>query len=114
MRHALTLYGVAAPGVIRTFSAGPAESSLDPRKRLEFTMTDEQRRTDVLTGGAAVALADLVDAGGPNWDSDVLLPPLWHWVYLVGSPRRRDLGPEGHSVAGSSTSIRSCCSASRR
>jgi 3-methylfumaryl-CoA hydratase len=62
-------------------------------------MVEVQRRTDMLTGGPAEALADLVNATGPDAHGAVL-PPLWHWVYLLEHPSRRLLGPEGHPLQG--------------
>lgn len=58
---------------------------------------DPIERTEVLAADRAEALADLL---GADSHPDSILPPLWHWVYLLDRPRTSDLGPDGHPVRG--------------
>ncbi len=58
-----------------------------------------RRFRELLVSGPAAGLAALLDQDGPITD-DSVLPPLWHWVYLLDRPAQRDLGPEGHPVHG--------------
>lgn len=52
--------------------------------------------TEQITAGPADALAGLLDTAAPA----AQLPPAWHWVYLLGRPAQRDLGPDGHPRGG--------------
>jgi 3-methylfumaryl-CoA hydratase len=61
-------------------------------------MTDRIERTELITPGPALALADLLGVGAPNVDDG--LPPLWHLVYLLGWPAQATLGPDGHPTSG--------------
>lgn len=52
---------------------------------------------ELLVPEPAVALAGILDIELPPGD---LLPPLWHWVYLLARRPERDLGPDGHPTEG--------------
>ncbi|QNN53899.1 FAS1-like dehydratase domain-containing protein [Nocardioides mesophilus] len=54
-------------------------------------------RAETLVPEPAEALAGLLDIDPVP---DGLLPPLWHWVYLLERRPQRDLGPDGHPVSG--------------
>jgi len=49
-------------------------------------------RSEIIVPGPAEALAGLLGAETPV----DLVPPLWHWVYLLDRPPHQDLGPDGH------------------
>ncbi|GAA4457485.1 MaoC family dehydratase N-terminal domain-containing protein [Phytohabitans houttuyneae] len=53
-------------------------------------------REEVIAPEPAEALANLLDVEIPG---DVL-PPMWHWVYLLERRRTADLGPDGHPTSG--------------
>ncbi|HKC28828.1 MAG TPA: hypothetical protein VKB75_12525 [Jatrophihabitans sp.] len=50
-------------------------------------------RTETIDSGPAEALAGLLEVDLPSRD---VLPPLWHWIYLVERSRQSELGPDGH------------------
>ncbi|WP_395109203.1 MaoC family dehydratase N-terminal domain-containing protein [Actinomadura sp. SCN-SB] len=52
--------------------------------------------TETITPGPAEALAGLLDTAPPGPE----LPPLWHWVHFLERPAQKDLGPDGHPLAG--------------
>lgn len=60
-------------------------------------MTEQTLRTEVLSPEPAEALAAVLDIDPP---SDGLLPPLWHWLYLLPRPRTAELAPDGHPTSG--------------
>jgi 3-methylfumaryl-CoA hydratase len=60
-------------------------------------VSGEQLRTETLAPEPADALAALLDLDALPDDR---LPPLWHGIYLLERPRHRDLGPDGHPLAG--------------
>jgi 3-methylfumaryl-CoA hydratase len=53
-------------------------------------------RSELIVPEPAEALAGVLDVAAP---ADVL-PPLWHWVYLLDRRPQRDLGPDGHPMRG--------------
>jgi 3-methylfumaryl-CoA hydratase len=64
-----------------------------------WCVTDQVERSELLTEGAATALAGLIEVPLPDL-ADAGLPPLWHWVYLLDYPSRSAQGPDGHPVTG--------------
>jgi 3-methylfumaryl-CoA hydratase len=42
------------------------------------------------------ALAATLDFGESHDEPFVFVPPLWHWLYFLPHPRRRELGADGH------------------
>lgn len=60
---------------------------------------DRSETTGVIDPGAALGLAGLLDLG-PEALADGELPPLWHWVHLVGRPTAAQIGPDGHPLTG--------------
>lgn len=54
-------------------------------------------REEVLAREPVEALAGLLDIDRPD---DDLLPPLWHWLYLLERRPSSDLGPDGHPTSG--------------
>ena len=54
-------------------------------------------RHEVLAPEAAEGLAGMLDIDVPQGD---LVPPLWHWIYLLERRPQRDLGPDGHPLSG--------------
>lgn len=60
-------------------------------------MTEHTTRTEVLAPEPAEALAAVLDIDPPV---NGLLPPLWHWLYLLPRPRTADLSPDGHPSTG--------------
>lgn len=53
-------------------------------------------RTELIGFEPAEALAGLLDIAPPR----DLLPPAWHWVYLLERRPSADLGPDGHPTFG--------------
>lgn len=60
---------------------------------------DRSEITGVLDPGPAIGLAGLLDLG-PEVLAAGELPPLWHWVHLVGRPAASQIGPDGHPLTG--------------
>jgi hydroxyacyl-ACP dehydratase HTD2-like protein with hotdog domain len=56
--------------------------------------------TDGLTPGPVAALAATLDLPEPVALGGDALPPMWHWLYFLDWPRRRDLGEDGHELHG--------------
>lgn len=56
--------------------------------------------SDVVTPVPAVALAATLDDGLPAPGDGEPLPPLWHWLYFLPHPPRREVGPDGHAARG--------------
>ena len=52
--------------------------------------------TETIDPGPAHALAGVLDTDPP----DGHLPPLWHWLHFLDRPAQRELGPDGHPLAG--------------
>lgn len=65
----------------------------------DVPVTDRSEVTAVLDPGSAFALAGLLDLGH-EVIADGMLPPLWHWVYLLERPPASQIGPDGHPVTG--------------
>ncbi|WP_404386411.1 mesaconyl-C4 CoA hydratase [Knoellia locipacati] len=57
-----------------------------------------QTRTEVIANEPAESLAALLDIEQPGMG--VLVPPLWHWTYLLDRRRQAELGPDGHPSSG--------------
>jgi 3-methylfumaryl-CoA hydratase len=56
---------------------------------------------DHIMPGPAAALAGLFDQPPPGGArEEAALPPLWHWLYFLDRPAERELGPDGHPLAG--------------
>jgi 3-methylfumaryl-CoA hydratase len=55
---------------------------------------------ELITPQPAEALAGLLDIDVPQSLSEGILPPLWHWVYLLDRRRQSDLGDDGHPTHG--------------
>ncbi|BCB91735.1 HTD2 family dehydratase [Phytohabitans suffuscus] len=53
-------------------------------------------REEVIAPEPAEALANLLETEVP----ESVLPPMWHWVYLLERRRTADLGPDGHPTSG--------------
>ncbi|MFD0744559.1 hypothetical protein ACFQ1L_24125 [Phytohabitans flavus] len=53
-------------------------------------------REEVIAPEPAEALANLLDTDVPV----AVLPPMWHWVYLLERRPSADLGPDGHPTSG--------------
>jgi 3-methylfumaryl-CoA hydratase len=53
-------------------------------------------REEVIAPEPAEALANLLGVEVPR----SVLPPTWHWVYLLERHRSADLGPDGHPTSG--------------
>jgi 3-methylfumaryl-CoA hydratase len=56
--------------------------------------------TQTISAEPAVALSGLFDAEPAVTGPGDPLPPLWHWLYFLERPARRELGPDGHPAAG--------------
>ena len=56
-----------------------------------------QERTETIAPEPAAALAGVLDLDAVP---DDVLPPLWHWVYLLEKARERELADDGHAVRG--------------
>jgi 3-methylfumaryl-CoA hydratase len=52
--------------------------------------------TETIEPGPARALAGVLDTAAPERD----LPPLWQWLHFLDRPAQKDLGPDGHPLAG--------------
>ena len=57
-------------------------------------------RTETITPEPAEALAGLLDIDTPSSDEGDVLPPLWHWIYLLERRRQSELGHDGHPSHG--------------
>ncbi|GAA2124390.1 FAS1-like dehydratase domain-containing protein [Actinomadura napierensis] len=51
---------------------------------------------EVIDAAPSAALAGLLDVEPPGEE----LPPLWHWLHFLERPAQRELGPDGHPMAG--------------
>jgi hydroxyacyl-ACP dehydratase HTD2-like protein with hotdog domain len=56
--------------------------------------------TDELAPGPVAALAATLDLPESVALRGDLLPPMWHWLYFLDWPRRKDLGDDGHPLHG--------------
>lgn len=57
-------------------------------------------RTETITPEPAEALAGLLDIDAPSSAEGDVLPPLWHWIYLLERRRQSELGHDGHPSRG--------------
>jgi hydroxyacyl-ACP dehydratase HTD2-like protein with hotdog domain len=57
---------------------------------------EPRETTERITPEPAAALAGLFDVEPPEGS----LPPLWHWLHFLERPAQRELGPDGHPLAG--------------
>lgn len=57
---------------------------------------EPQETVERIVPGPAAALASLFDVEPP----DEALPPLWHWLHFLERCPQRELGPDGHPLAG--------------
>jgi 3-methylfumaryl-CoA hydratase len=73
----------------------PGEGEVDPSAWVGRT----EDATDVLGLTPARALAATLDLGEPL-DVGAVLPPLWHWLYLLPLAPTSTLGPDGHPSRG--------------
>lgn len=64
-------------------------------------MTDSPTttRTEVVAAEPVESLAAMLDLDIPCAAGDVV-PPLWHWMYLLDRRRQSELGPDGHPTSG--------------
>ncbi|MFB4298431.1 MaoC family dehydratase N-terminal domain-containing protein [Actinomadura sp. NTSP31] len=51
---------------------------------------------EVIDAAPSAAVAGLLDVEPPGEE----LPPLWHWLHFLERPAQRELGPDGHPMAG--------------
>lgn len=56
-------------------------------------MSDRATREEVIAPEPVESMAALLDIDVPG---DGLVPPLWHWLYLLDRRPSQDLGPDGH------------------
>jgi 3-methylfumaryl-CoA hydratase len=63
-------------------------------------MNEVVERTEQLVPGPAEGLSALLDVPLPDFAAGDGLPLLWHWLYLLGRPAQRDVGPDGHPARG--------------
>jgi len=59
---------------------------------------DSHTRTEVIAREPVECLAGILDIEQPTVSG--LVPPLWHWLYLLDRWPQRDLGPDGHPTSG--------------
>ena len=64
-------------------------------------LSEVEDRTDAVSAVAASALHGLLDAPGAAPNSGDPLPPLWHWLAFLPNAPQRELGEDGHPIAGS-------------
>ncbi len=55
---------------------------------------------DLVTAAPCAALAATLDQPAQRPAPGTPLPPLWHWLYFLPTPRRSALGPDGHAARG--------------
>lgn len=60
-------------------------------------MSDRAMREEIIAAEPVESMAALLDIEVPD---DGLVPPLWHWLYLLDRRPTRDLGPDGHPSHG--------------
>lgn len=63
--------------------------------------SEVEDRTDEVSAVAAAALHGLLDAPGAPPRKGDPLPPLWHWLTFLPNAAQRELGDDGHPMAGS-------------
>ncbi len=56
-------------------------------------------RTEVIAAEPVESLAAMLDIEVPHGSGD-LVPPQWHWMYLLDRRPQRELGPDGHPTSG--------------
>lgn len=59
-----------------------------------------ERAHDLVTAAPCAALAATLDQAPWHPSPGTPLPPLWHWLYFLPTPRRSELGPDGHAARG--------------
>ena len=64
-------------------------------------LSEVEDRTDAVSAAAAAALHGLLDAPGVAPRGGDPLPPLWHWLAFLPNAAQRELGEDGHPIAGS-------------
>ncbi len=52
--------------------------------------------TDPMDAGPAAALSAMLDLPAPAAVTGQPIPPLWHWLHFLSSPRQSELGVDGH------------------
>lgn len=64
-----------------------------------MTSPDKIKRTEIIAAEPVEAMAALLDIELPHALGD-LVPPIWHWLYLLPRDAESDLGEDGHAVVG--------------
>lgn len=59
-------------------------------------MADRFARSGLIQADNARMLAAALDLDCPDFSGDAALPLLWHWLYLLPTPTRSALAPDGH------------------
>ncbi len=57
-------------------------------------------RPDQVTTTPIVALSATLDRDDPSPQPGDPLPPAWHWLYFLPTPRQSEIGPDGHPERG--------------
>jgi len=68
--------------------------------RLADWIGRSETRDDQITAAPVAAMSATLDRDDPPPQPGDALPPLWHWLYFLPRPLRRDLGPDGHAKLG--------------
>ncbi len=74
-----------------------AESDM---QRLAEWIGRSESRTDLITAAPVAALAATLDRDEAPPAAGDALPPLWHWLYFLPRPLRREIGADGHPRLG--------------
>ena len=61
-------------------------------------MAETTTRTEVIAAEPVESLAAMLEIEIPHDPGDVV-PPLWHWTYLLDRRRQSELGRDGHPRA---------------
>jgi 3-methylfumaryl-CoA hydratase len=64
-----------------------------------MTTPETTTRTEVIAAEPVESLAAMLEIGVPHDPGDVV-PPLWHWTYLLDRRRQSELGRDGHPTSG--------------
>jgi len=69
-------------------------------ERLADWIGRSETRDDHITEAPVAAMSATLDRDDPPPRPGDALPPLWHWLYFLPRPLRRDLGLDGHAKLG--------------
>jgi hydroxyacyl-ACP dehydratase HTD2-like protein with hotdog domain len=89
----------SAPGSRGGFARAVRRGVIEVMNLNDWIGRSEQAR-DLVTAAPCAAFAATLDQPAERPAPGTPLPPLWHWLYFLPTPRRSELGPDGHAARG--------------